>query len=931
VRLWDPATGAAVRTLEGHGNRVTSVAFSPDGRLLASASRDNTVRLWDPATGAAVRTLEGHGASVTSVAFSPDGRLLASASGDNTVRLWDPSDGRPVLFSFGGRCGTWAACRFAEGRCWRYDDGNLLWEPNGRNGLVPLPLPAPPEPARLALSWLPAAPDPDRLSPGDGEAQPFVLQVENQGPSDAYWLRIGQEPNASSPFLLYPPESLVRLAPGESAVIGTAVSFAADREKPVGTDGTLRLRLTQAHGEPIPLEVPVHGRAPELALAGEPEKIKGDVPTLALRVRNDGEQELKEAEFRARVSGIERPLDRVTVDLIPDGEEVALSFALPKGTELTEDSRLTLEARELSLPPHQWVFPDLSIRLPTPPWQLYAGLAALVTALGVLLWYLRQYTHPLTRRLATEPAALPSLGLEELAKARALLGRTRRLGSVLAASGVHARWLDQAIRFRTGSPEDQVEWLAHRLGAGWQRLDGLGADGAVERFELTLGEDFPLNLKTCSVVFPPADWPEGDVLTSLAASGDQVCLILSHDLQQRTELSRRCRTPENWWVAPEDGELSALLLSPEPVEAFARLIAGYVKVARISPYQTRAGVSKETAFFGRTQIISDIQHREPANYLLVGGRQLGKSSLLLALKRRYDGDAGVECSYLSVGRASIESRLARALGMPSGSSLEAVLERLGEPESGRRRLLLIDEADVFVEQDAGRGYACLNGFRSLSDEGRCQFVLAGFWSLYRSASFDYHSPIKNFAETITIGALEPDACRDLVTRPMAALNLGFASEAMVQRILDLTGGRANLIAIVCDQMLKGLGLEQRELTEADLERALESRSLRSALEGWANLTGDEESDRLDRLIVYGLIERDAFGLGEVLDCLKGLGYDTEPERVKESLTRLELAFIVGRSREQLRWQVPLWRGQVLAEEPERMLEREMEVWRAGRP
>ena len=96
VRLWDPATGAAVRTLEGHQERVSAVAFSPDGRLLASAAWDYTVRLWDPATGAAVRTLEGHQNSVNAVAFSPDGRLLASASTDNTVRLWDPATGAAV-------------------------------------------------------------------------------------------------------------------------------------------------------------------------------------------------------------------------------------------------------------------------------------------------------------------------------------------------------------------------------------------------------------------------------------------------------------------------------------------------------------------------------------------------------------------------------------------------------------------------------------------------------------------------------------------------------------------------------------------------------------------------------------------------------------------------------------------------------------------
>ena len=91
VRLWNVITGKELLTLRGHSNWVNSVAWNGD--TLASGSSDNTVKLWNVQTGDCVRTLEGHSSGVRSVAWSGDSQTLASGSLDNTVKLWNVQSG----------------------------------------------------------------------------------------------------------------------------------------------------------------------------------------------------------------------------------------------------------------------------------------------------------------------------------------------------------------------------------------------------------------------------------------------------------------------------------------------------------------------------------------------------------------------------------------------------------------------------------------------------------------------------------------------------------------------------------------------------------------------------------------------------------------------------------------------------------------------
>lgn len=96
VRLWTLPGCKRLATLTGHEAPVLCLALTPDGKVLASASADGTVRLWSPPNGDLLATLTGHRGAVTCLALSPDGRVLASGSTDCSVRLWSLPEGRAL-------------------------------------------------------------------------------------------------------------------------------------------------------------------------------------------------------------------------------------------------------------------------------------------------------------------------------------------------------------------------------------------------------------------------------------------------------------------------------------------------------------------------------------------------------------------------------------------------------------------------------------------------------------------------------------------------------------------------------------------------------------------------------------------------------------------------------------------------------------------
>ena len=141
IILWDTTRHRRLATLVGHTQAIRDVAFSPDGRLLASASRDTTIMLWDVARRTRIATLTGDNARVNAVAFSPDGRTLASATDDHQVILWDVTHRTPIATLAGHSARVRAVAFSPDGRTLASasDDRTImLWDLASRSRLATL-------------------------------------------------------------------------------------------------------------------------------------------------------------------------------------------------------------------------------------------------------------------------------------------------------------------------------------------------------------------------------------------------------------------------------------------------------------------------------------------------------------------------------------------------------------------------------------------------------------------------------------------------------------------------------------------------------------------------------------------------------------------------------------------------------------------------
>ncbi len=563
-----------------------------------------------------------------------------------------------------------------------------------------------------------------------------------------------------------------------------------------------------------------------------------------------------------------------------------------------------------------------------------------VIALIVLLALLA-FADPRLAGLRKQPRRLRRQPIKDLARLHRQLGWLRRRQASLAAAEIAPADWHEALAYAHADADARAQLLALRVSARCTRSQGWSLPGHV--YEWQFPPTLPIALDRILLYLPAEKLSARDLVRHLRAvqTGQDVLLVASNDADLDAALLAYASDTANLCVCLDQVTQCEWLLHPTPQEVLVALLARQLRITRISPYQTRGGVTRPAAFFGREQLLARVLNREPGNYLLVGGRQLGKTSLMKAIERRFADHPRVHCHYLSLRDHRLDARLAAELECAADTPIEQLVTALVRRAGQRRLLLLIDETDLFLREEARTGYAQLSSLRSLSEEGHCHFMLAGFWDLYQATAIDYASPIRNFGEVISLGALEHEACVALATDPLARLGIRFADASLVEQLVNACGHRANLVAILCQHGLEQLERGERLLTEAHVRRAMHSDALLDALAGWARLSPDPKACALDRVIVYRVAQLHAaradgaaaavipLQLADLLQELAGLSINADAEALRDAFSRLQLAYVLRREDEGFVFAVPLFAIQFHVQEVDALLRRELETLRDG--
>jgi hypothetical protein len=589
-------------------------------------------------------------------------------------------------------------------------------------------------------------------------------------------------------------------------------------------------------------------------------------------------------------------------------------------------------------------------------WSLFG--TALLGLIGMGLVVLLVLRHPLVLRLRESPEVLrTTLPLATLPLALSRLRWAGAQSEVLGQLGLPG---ERAALLRTLGPVGTAEHVVTMDLRGLARLVGmLDADRAAVQTLMPgvhlLSARLPHPEKladhiTALVGIDPAIWESEErrklptvLRAALRAVGhpDPHPFLLLLPSQGGAVLSTN-ELPLHLHV--RETELRALLFSPEP----ARKLAGLLHARRLltsSPYSHEGDVKLATMFFGREALLRDLATAASPQCILVGPRRVGKTSLLkrlteslrshrpqldvyfldlMGIKSYREATSALE---VALENAARQGKLEAGRSLVSVPPIDpliaeelqlAALIEARHASTGRRVVVLIDEADGLLATDAAHAYRLLNALRALQAQDICSIVLAGYLFLYRQA-LEHASPLYNFARVQILGPLDMREAEELARVPMELLSIRYADNDMPAEIARATGGYPSFVQLLCDQLLQELKEDSLLLTREHLRAAERSQRVYDQLVTMLKMN----TRRLTQILVYALLDHEQFSAMEAHRVLQEkLARPVPFSIVERALNELRVFSLITLSPagQGFAWGIPLLRDILRDAEPAYVLQ-----------
>lgn len=274
-------------------------------------------------------------------------------------------------------------------------------------------------------------------------------------------------------------------------------------------------------------------------------------------------------------------------------------------------------------------------------------------------------------------------------------------------------------------------------------------------------------------------------------------------------------------------QMKSIVRSSNPNEDFKRAILMQVNILNYSPF-VKTGPTPNRVFFGREAELREItEHVLTTSYALIGGRRVGKTSILSRLHHvNLPGTGFRTLSYDCSTASTCDELLSASPKNWQPESPPSIPDTIGDllqsVPTDKPFVLLLDEADKIVPSDRTSGWYFFNALRALANSGQAQIILTGERTL-RGALRNSGSPLFNFPNELIIGCLDYQAVEELITQPMRDLEIELpARTATVRRICEFTSGHPNVVQRLCWRLIERLNESgTRRITLDDVDAIIE--------------------------------------------------------------------------------------------------------------